>query len=85
VQPEPIDFDDHDGWTQIFDGKTLNGWDGPPRFGGSKMVPSSANPHRSIPRDTNIIWRGGEPGNFMLKVEMKLEVPEPMAASSIAA
>ena len=23
VQPEPIDFNDHDGWTQIFDGKTL--------------------------------------------------------------
>jgi hypothetical protein len=27
VQPEPIDFDDHDGWTWIFDGKTLHGWD----------------------------------------------------------
>jgi hypothetical protein len=27
VQPEPIDFDDHDGWTRIFDGKTLHGWD----------------------------------------------------------
>ena len=29
VQPEPINFDDHVGWTQIFDGKTLNHWDGP--------------------------------------------------------
>src|SRR3974390_2663781 len=28
VQPEPINFDDHDGWVQIFDGKTLSGWDG---------------------------------------------------------
>ena len=26
-QPEPIDFNDHNGFTQIFDGKTLNGWD----------------------------------------------------------
>ena len=28
TQPDPIDFNDHDGFTQIFDGKTLNGWDG---------------------------------------------------------
>jgi hypothetical protein len=28
AQPEPINFDDHDGWTQIFDGKTLTNWDG---------------------------------------------------------
>jgi hypothetical protein len=27
TQPEPIDFNDHEGWTQIFDGKTLHGWD----------------------------------------------------------
>ena len=28
VQPEPINFNDHDGWVQIFDGKTLErlGW-----------------------------------------------------------
>ena len=31
TQPDPIDFNDHDGFTQIFDGKTLNGWT--PRFG----------------------------------------------------
>ncbi len=29
-QPDPIDFNDHEGWTQIFDGKTLKGWDGTP-------------------------------------------------------
>ncbi len=28
TQPDPVDFSDHAGWTQIFDGKTLNGWDG---------------------------------------------------------
>ena len=28
VQPEPINFDDHVGWTQIFNGKTLTDWDG---------------------------------------------------------
>src|SRR6266436_6781121 len=27
-QPDPIDFNEHDGWTSLFDGKTLNGWAG---------------------------------------------------------
>ena len=27
-EPEPIDNADHTGWKQIFDGETLNGWDG---------------------------------------------------------
>src|ERR1051325_5230250 len=27
-QPDPIDFDEHDGWTPLFDGKTLAGWSG---------------------------------------------------------
>ena len=27
-QPDPIDFQEHDGWTSLFDGKTLNGWSG---------------------------------------------------------
>ena len=29
VEPEPINYADHAGWTSMFDGKTLNGWDGP--------------------------------------------------------
>ena len=28
--PEPIAYKDVTGWTQIFDGKTLDGWDGNP-------------------------------------------------------
>lgn len=73
-QPEPIQFDDHQGWTQIFDGKTLNGWDGSPEVwhvedGAIVGVSSDVHPSGT----TNLIWRGGEPGNFALKVEMKLE------------
>jgi Domain of Unknown Function (DUF1080) len=74
VQPDPIDFNDHEGWTQIFDGKTLHGWDGPPdvwHVEDGSIVGESSPEHPS--GTTNIIWRGGEVGNFMLKVEMKLE------------
>src|SRR6267154_444425 len=28
IQPDPIDFNDHAGWTSMFDGSTLKGWDG---------------------------------------------------------
>ena len=27
-QPDPIQFDDHTGWIQMFDGTTFNNWDG---------------------------------------------------------
>jgi hypothetical protein len=74
VQPEPINFDDHIGWTQIFDGKTLNDWDGPSdiwHVEDGAIVGVSSPEHPS--GTTNIIWRGGEPANFELKLEMKLE------------
>src|SRR5437879_5420830 len=29
VDASPIDFNDHTGWVQMFDGATLKGWDGP--------------------------------------------------------
>jgi hypothetical protein len=74
VQPEPINFDDHDGWVQIFDGKTLSGWDGRSDVwhvedGAIVGESSPENPSGT----TNIIWKGGEPANFELKLEMKLE------------
>jgi hypothetical protein len=74
VQPEPINFDDHDGWVQIFDGKTLSGWDGRSdiwHVEDGALVAESSPEHPS--GTTNIIWSGGEPGNFELKLEMKLE------------
>ena len=29
IDPAPINFNDHEGWIQMFDGSTLKGWDGP--------------------------------------------------------
>jgi hypothetical protein len=74
VQPEPINFNDHEGWTQIFDGKTLANWDGDRdvwHVEDGALVGESSPEHPS--GTTNIIWRGGEPANFELKLEMKLE------------
>lgn len=74
VQPEPINFDDQVGWTQIFDGKSLNGWDGDTdvwHIEDGAIVGESSPEHPS--GTTNLIWKGDQPGNFILKLEMKLE------------
>ena len=58
----------------IFDGKTLKGWDGTAdvwHVEDGNLVGVSSPEHPS--GTTNIIWRGGQPANFALKVEMKLE------------
>src|SRR5207247_1704597 len=28
TEPDPVDFNDHTGWISMFDGKSLEGWDG---------------------------------------------------------
>ena len=74
THPEPIDFDNHEGWTSIFDGTSLKNWDGPTdvwHVADGAIVGESSDAHPS--GTTNLIWRGGEPGNFRLKLEMKLE------------
>src|SRR5262245_29777513 len=70
-QPQPLPFDDHAGFVSIFDGSTLKGWDGDPKFwrveGGAIVGQTTAeNP---LKENTFIIWRGGEPGDFELKLE----------------
>jgi hypothetical protein len=72
--PEPLDFSDHTGWTSLFDGRTLAGWSGNPDVwrveNGAITAVSTAE--RRI-GSTHIIWMGGEPADFELKLEMKLE------------
>src|SRR5215471_17395974 len=74
TQPDPIAFDDHDGWTSIFDGASLRDWDGNLdiwRLENGAIVGEST---REKPSGTTyIIWKGGEPLNFELKAEMKLD------------
>src|SRR6185295_16303764 len=72
--PEPIDDSDHAGWTQIFDGKTLTNWDGNPEVWKVEdgAITAANWPERRI-GTTYIIWRGGEPGDFELKLEVKAD------------
>jgi hypothetical protein len=74
TQPDPIDFDDHNGWISIFDGKSLEGWDGDKSYwrveNGAIVVESTCErPTGTI----YLIWQGGELADFELKMEMKGE------------
>lgn len=74
TQPDPVAFDDHAGWTRIFDGSTLKNWDGNPdvwHVENGAIVGESTPQHPS--GTTNILWTGGQPKNFELKAEIKLE------------
>lgn len=69
-QPDPIAFDDHAGWQSIFDGQSLKDWDGNLEVW---RLEAGAIVGTSTSGTTYLIWNGGEPANFELKAEMKLE------------
>jgi hypothetical protein len=74
VDPTPINFQDHTGWQSMFDGKSLNGWDGPTdvwRVENGAIVARS--PAASPTGTTYLIWDGGQPANFEFQAEIKLE------------
>jgi hypothetical protein len=69
---QPFDYADNEGWVSLFDGQTLNGWDGDTRFWGVKDGAIYVEPTCEKPTGTiYLIWQGGEPSDFMLKFESK--------------
>jgi hypothetical protein len=68
----PLDYADNEGWVSLFDGQTLNGWDGDPRYWSVKDGAIAAEPSCEKPTGTiYLVWQGGEPADFMLKFESK--------------
>jgi hypothetical protein len=70
-QPDPIDFQEHDGWTSMFDGKTLNGWSGDKSW---KVEDGAITIESTCEQPTGtvyLVWQGGEAADFELKLEMK--------------
>jgi hypothetical protein len=72
--PDPLEPADRSGWTQIFDGKTLTNWDGNPEVWKVEngAITAESWPDRRV-GGTFIIWRGGEPADFELKLEIKAD------------
>ena len=70
----PIPFTDHTGFKQIFDGKSLANWDGDPRFWRVEegAIVGESAPDKVVNPNTFIVWRGGQPADFELKLEFKI-------------
>lgn len=63
-----------EGFRSIFDGKTLEGWDGNPKFWRVEDGTITGETTKESPTKGNtfLIWRGGKPADFELKAEFKL-------------
>lgn len=71
--PRPLATDES-GFVSIFDGKTLNGWEGDSvywRVEKGKIV-GQVTPETLLKRNSFLIWRGGTLANFELKLEYKV-------------
>ena len=72
-RPEAITGDEP-GFQRIFDGKTLDGWEGNPAYwrveNGS--IVGEITPATVIKSNTFVIWRGGRPKDFELKLEYRI-------------
>src|SRR5882724_8161503 len=72
-RPEPLTGDEP-GFKSIFDGKTLSGWEGDPKYWrvADGCMVGEITPETIIKSNTFIIWRGGEPADFELKVDYRI-------------
>ncbi len=72
-RPQPIEGDEP-GFQSIFDGKTLNGWDGDSKYWRVEdgVMVGEITPDTVIKSNTFIIWKGGEPADFELKVDYRI-------------
>jgi hypothetical protein len=72
-RPSPVEGDEP-GFTQIFDGRSLTGWEGDPvywRVEGGALV-GEITPATVVKSNTFVIWRGGQPQDFELKLDYRI-------------
>lgn len=65
---------DEPGFKPIFDGKTLDGWEGDPKYWRveNSMMVGEVTPETLLQSNTFIIWRGGTPKDFELKLDYRI-------------
>jgi putative membrane-bound dehydrogenase-like protein len=65
---------DDAGFVSIFDGKSLEGWDGNPKFWREEegSITGQTTPENPTRGNTFLIWRGGEVGDFELRLKYRI-------------
>lgn len=71
-EPAPRNFNDHKGYTSLFDGKDLKGWDGDPTVWSVKDGMITGISNKAHPKHSYLVYRGLKAKNFDLKVEIKV-------------
>lgn len=72
-RPSPIEGDEP-GFSPIFDGKTLSGWDGDPTYWKVEngVLVGEITPSTIVKSNTFAVWSGGRPKDFELKLEYRI-------------
>jgi hypothetical protein len=72
-RPQPIEGDEP-GFRSIFDDNTLQAWEGDSKYWrvADGIMTGEITPETIIKSNTFIVWRGGEPENFELKVDYRI-------------
>ena len=77
IEPDPIDFADHSGYTSLFDGSTLAGWEGHPDLwsvkDGAIVGETTIDRYPHTFPNTFLVCRATEATDFDLKLEIKVE------------
>jgi len=73
IMPIPLN-DSNDGFVSIFNGTSLEGWEGDSRYWRVEdhEIVGEVTPANLLKQNNFLIWRGGTPANFELKVEFRI-------------
>ena len=71
--PLPLNVEDRTGFEPIFDG-TMKNWDGDPVYWKAEngMLVGETTAANALKENTFVIWRGDEPADFELKLEVRM-------------
>ena len=69
-----IQAEGEEGFVSLFDGKSLEGWDGDPVYWSVKdgVIVGEVTPETLLKRNSFLIWNGGKVGDFELVVEYRV-------------